>query len=161
MASQRHQNCTFAISYFVPFVIFPSFSYLAALVALASTNPAPFRMDEYHHDGQHAHLLPPYPILDITPNPSLFTSLENPSSVTSNAHLEFRVAGMFGTGAFAIHIISLLTSLLTHCFRRKKHEACGDNAMSTARGGDDEGSERKNDSERTEGENERAKRWRK
>ena len=53
----------FAISYFVPFVNFPSFSYLAALVAFASTNPVPFRVDEYHHDGQHALLLPLYPIL--------------------------------------------------------------------------------------------------
>lgn len=54
----------------------------------------------------------------------------------------FEVAGMFGTGAFSVHMISLLPSFLTHCYRRKKKEACGDNAMSTARGGEDEGSER-------------------
>jgi len=90
-------------------VIFPSFSYLAALVAFASINPAPFRMDEYHHDGQHAHLLPPYPILvceDIYyAKPIALHIIGKP--VVGDLKRPFEVAGMFGTGAFAIHIISL------------------------------------------------------
>ena len=50
--------------------------------------------------------------IHITPNLSLFTLLENPSSNVGDLKCPFEVAGMFGAGAFSVHVIILFPSLL-------------------------------------------------